>query len=218
MPRCAIDSIGIVLTVAVLGFVGFRLAGAATFSLGRGRRDLLELVRGLRWRHLWPVPFVLLGVLVLAAVLLQIPLLDLGWWGLLGGVGNPVIGSTDQTAGTWLEWLVPTVFLTLLVPAVPLMALREEEIFRRGAEGWSNARRVGRALLFGLAHALIGIPIGVALALSLGGLYFTAVYLRGYRRSGGSQRDACLESGRAHAAYNLSIVTLVVVLLATGQA
>lgn len=213
-----IGSLSLVLTVAVLGFVGFRLASGAGYALGRGRRHTREVVLGLRWRHLWPVPVVLLGVVAASVVLLQIPFLDLGWWSLLGGEGNPVVGSTSQTSGTWLEWFVPALFLTMLVPAIPLFALREEEVFRRGSEGWSNVRRAGRSVLFGLAHAVVGIPLGVALALSVGGLYFTAVYLRGYRTSGGDQRAACLESGRAHAAYNLTIVMLVVVLLTTGEA
>ena len=37
--------------------------------------------------------------------------------------------------GTTLEWLIPLVFIVLLIPALPLFALREEELFRLGAEG-----------------------------------------------------------------------------------
>jgi hypothetical protein len=209
--------VSLALTVAVLGFIGFRLASATRFTLRDGRRTALEIVQGIRLRHVWPVPIVLGLVVAAASALLQVPGLDFGWWALLGGQGNPVLGSTDQTAGTFLEWLVPAVFLVLLAPAVPLLALREEEMFRLGAEDWSNRRRAARAVQFGLIHALIGIPIGVALALSIGGAYFTLVYLRGYRRSRGDRRTACLESGRAHTVYNVTIVTLVAVLLVTGQ-
>lgn len=207
----------LLLTVAVLGFLGVRLASATNYTLRSGRHQALEIVRGIRLRHVWPVPVVLALVVAVASALLLVPGLDFGWWGLLGGQGNPALGSTDQTAGTFLEWLVPAVFLVLLAPAVPLLALREEEMFRLGAEGWTNAKRAGRAVLFGLAHALIGIPIGVALALSIGGAYFTLVYLRGYRRSGGNRRTACLESGRAHTVYNVTIITIVAALLVTGQ-
>ena len=73
-----------------------------------------------------------------------------------------------------------------------------------------------RAVTFGLVHALIGIPIGVALALTVGGLYFTTVYLRAFGRTA-SQREAVLESTRAHTAYNASIVALVVVVLVTAR-
>jgi hypothetical protein len=205
-----------VLSAAVLGFLGYRLAGAARYSLGDGRAVAGEVVRGIRWRHVWPVPFVLAMVLMAAMALLQVPALDWGWWSALGGEGNPTLGMTSETQGTPLEWIVPAVFLVLLAPALPLLALREEEIFRQGAEGWSNTRRSGRCVLFGLAHALIGIPIGVALALSLGGAYFTLVYLRGFER-GHTQRAACLESARAHTTYNLTIVLVVTALLVTGQ-
>ena len=51
-------------------------------------------------------------------------------------------------------------------------------MFRRGAELRSRAANARRSVLFGLVHALIGIPIGVAMALSVGGFYFTWAYLR----------------------------------------
>ena len=75
----------------------------------------------------------LIAVLVVATLLLQVPGLDWGWWTALGGAGNPVTGTTDQTAGTPLEWIVPLVFLTMLLPAIPLFALAEERTFRRAA-------------------------------------------------------------------------------------
>jgi len=207
-----------VLTVAVLAFVGVRLAGAARFATGEGRERALLIVRGIGWRHLWPVPFVLTAVLIAAAVLVSVPGLSWGWWTALGGTGNPVTGGTDQTAGSPLEWLIPLVFLSLLLPAIPLFAWREEEIFRKGAEAWTWPRRAWMAVKFGLAHALIGIPIGIALALSIGGAYFQSVYVRAYHRTY-DQRDAVMESTRAHTAYNAVIVTVVavaVVLLAAG--
>jgi hypothetical protein len=77
---------------------------------------------------------------------------------------------------------------------------------------------VRRTVEFGLAHALIGIPIGVALALSCGGAYFMHCYLRGYRPDH-SRREAVLESARAHTVYNVVIVVMVltaVVLQAVG--
>jgi hypothetical protein len=196
-------------TVAVLGFFAIRLAGAARFTLfGPGRARALAIWRGIGRRHLWPVPFVLAAVLGAALVLVRLPVLSFGWWSAIGGVGNPVAGSTEQTVGTALEWLIPIVFLLLLLPSLPLFALREEELFRLGAEGWSWPRRVAKTVAFGLVHVVIGIPIGVALALSIGGAYFLACYLRGWRATG-SDRAAVLESTRAHTAYNAAIVALV---------
>ena len=80
----------------------------------------------------------------------------------------------------------------------------------------TKRERIRWALKFGLIHAVVGIPIGAALALSIGGLYFTRVYLREWRATG-SPSAAVLESARAHTSYNLVIATLVIVLLATGS-
>jgi hypothetical protein len=206
-----------VLTVGVLAFVGFRLVSTAHLVARSAalRRRSAEIVRGIRWRHIWPVPFVLGAVILAATLLVQIPPLDFGWWTALGGLGNPVTGTTDQTAGTALEWIVPLVFLVLLLPGLPLFAFREEEIFRVGAENWSVRHRVLKAIQFGLVHAFIGIPIGVALALSIGGGYFQCVYLRTFRASG-NRRSAVFESARAHTAYNAVIVVLILAVVATG--
>jgi hypothetical protein len=209
-----------VLTASVLAFVGYRLVSAAGLMARSAvlRRRVRMIVGGIRWRHLWPIPLVLTAVIVAALALLQVPPLRFGWWTALGGLGNPVTGTTEQTTGTALEWLVPLVFIVLLVPALPLFAFREEELFRLGAEEWSARRRVLKAVQFGLVHALIGIPIGVALALGIGGGYFQWAYLRGYRASGGDRRAAVLESTRAHTAYNGAIVAVVLVAIAMGEA
>ena len=204
-----------ILTAAVLVWVGSRLAVAARVSVAsRGRSLAIALVRGVRPRHfLLAVPVFAL-VYASAVALLQVPGLDWGWWTALGGQGNPVVGSTNRTSGTALEWLVPVVFLALLVPALPLLVMREEEMFRAGSEQRTLWGRVRRGVEFGLVHALIGIPIGVALALSIGGWYFTVMYLRGYRWGG---REAGLtESARCHLAYNATILALVAVALALG--
>lgn len=203
------------LTVAVLGFIGYRLVGAARVTLRR-RSRWRRIVRGIRWRHVWPVPFVLTGVVVVAVPLVQLPVLRVGWWTALGGTGNPVTGGTDRTSGTALAWLVPAVFLALVFPSLPTFAEAEERIFRRGAERWSNPKRVARALRFGLVHVVIGIPIGVGVALTVGGLYFTRCYLRGWRASGGNHEEALLESTRAHTAYNAVVLSVAIVALVAG--
>jgi hypothetical protein len=104
------------------------------------------------------------------------------------------------------------VFLVLVIPALPLFALAEERIFRRGAEGWSWKRRLYKIVSFGLVHAVIGIPIGVALALSFGGAYFMWCYLRDFRVGHDPDR-AMLESAAAHTTYNAVILTLVLVIV-----
>lgn len=202
-----------VLTVAVLGFVGTRLVTGLRRSLsGDGRTTVRTIVSRISWRHVWPVPFVLAGVVAVATALLRVPGLSWGWWSAIGGEGNPVFGSNASTTGTVWEWLVPACFLLLLIPALPLFAYAEEQMFRRGAEHWPTRRRVIKVIQFGLVHALIGIPIGTALALSVGGAYFMGTYLRSYRLER-SADEATMESARAHTAYNGIIVSLVVIVV-----
>ena len=227
-PPCRIGSRGnlpgvleMVLTVGVLGFVGFRLASAAGHSFtAAGRSTTAPIVRGIRWRHVWPAPLVLIAVLVVATLLLRVPGLDWGWWTALGGAGNPVTGTTDQTAGTPLEWIVPLVFLTMLLPAIPLFALAEERTFRRGCEQWSWPRRVRRtARVRAGARADRHPHRRGARPLVRGRLLHGRVpaCLPGAPRPPGGRAG----SARAHAVYNVIIVVLVlitVVLIATGAA
>ena len=208
------DSLTTLVSVCVLGFMAVRLVSGVRISNSTAGR---ELVRGVRsrigWRHVWPVPVVLAVVVIAASLLMQVPGLDWGWWSALGGEGNPVFGSTDATIGTVWEWVIPLVFMALLLPALPLFAHAEERMFRRGAETWSRRRRVLKTVQFGLVHALIGIPIGAALALSLGGSYFLLAYLRSYRTTG-SRFEATMESTTAHTAYNAVIIAIVLVAVA----
>ena len=196
------------LTIAVLAFVGLRLAQGARLGLVERRARVSQIVRGVRPRHVLPVPLVLSAVVGVAVVLLEVPGLDLGWWTAIGGEGNPVTGGSERTVGTALEWAVPLVFGLLLLPGLPLFAEAEERIFRLGAEDWSWGRRLARAIVgFGLVHVVVGVPIGVALALSVGGAWFLLVYLRAVRHHG--RATALLESTRAHVAYNGVIVLLL---------
>ena len=198
-----------VVAVAVLALVGLRLVGVARHAARAPlRARVVALWKGLRPRHLLPVPVVLTAVVAAATALVQVPGLDVGWWTAIGGYGNPITGGAEQTTGTPLEVIVPLVFVVLLLPGLPLFAAAEERMFRLGAEGWSVPRRIGMGVLFGLAHALIGIPLGVGLALSIGGWWFTAVYLWGFRRGGRAR--ALLESTLAHLAYNAWVLAVLV--------
>jgi hypothetical protein len=207
------------LTVAVLALVGVRLFEAARSSV-EARARMLAVVRGLRWRHfVRAVPIVLL-IVATAWVFIRLPVLSFGWWTMIGGEGNPVVGVTSKDYGI-VSVVIPLFFIGLLIVGLPLLVAREEWVFRRGAERRGTAANVGRSVLFGLAHAVIGIPIGAALALSIGGLYLTRCYLEGWHETR-TESGALLESTRAHLAYNLTIITLVLVsllaLLATGTA
>jgi hypothetical protein len=205
------------LMVAVLAVVGVRLFEAARTSVGAHRKTL-GVVQGLRGRHFVRAVPIVVVIVSTAWVLIQLPVLSFGWWSVIGGEGNPVVGVTEEDYGI-VSVVLPLFFIGLLIVGMPLLVAREEWVFRRGAEARGTATNVGRSLVFGLAHAVIGIPIGAALALSIGGLYLTWCYLEGWKETR-TQTGALLESTRAHLAYNLTIITLVlaslVALYATG--
>jgi hypothetical protein len=203
------------LTVVVLAWFGSRLLAAAGHAVrGEGRLRATAVCRGLRLRHFVLALPVLVCVVAAASALVLVPGLDFGWWTAIGGVGNPVVGATSRAEGSPLEWLVPALFVALLVPALPLLVEREERLFRWGAEDWSFGKRLWRGVVFGAVHAVIGIPVGVALALSIGGWYLTWSYLRGHRKGGPGA--GLLESTRSHLAYNLVILALVATAAVTG--
>ncbi len=216
MAAASFDDLSTVLSVAVLGFMAVRLVTGVRVSRSRsGRRVVTAVRQRFGWRHVWPVPIVLTLVIIAASIIMAVPGLDWGWWSAIGGDGNPVFGSTESTSGTAWEWLIPLVFICLLIPALPLFAHAEERMFRTGAEQWTPARRLLKIVQFGMVHALIGIPVGAALALSVGGAYFMRVYLREYARTG-SSNEATMESTTAHAAYNGVIIGVVLIAIVLG--
>lgn len=204
------------LLLAVLGFVGFRLFDVARASV-HARAHVLELVGGLRVRHFLLAVPALVAVVGTAALLYQIPLMRFGWWSAIGGQGNPILGVTSPESNTQLPFLdlLPVVFVFLLILGLPLLVEGEEHVFRRGAETRSWPYNLARAFLFGLSHAVIGVPLAAATALSLGGIYLTAVYLWAWRETR-STTGALAESTRAHLAYNVVIVGIVGALLLLG--
>jgi hypothetical protein len=199
------------LSLVVLAFVGVRLFEAARISVDR-RRRVVWLLRGQRGRHFaWALP-VWIGVAATAFALSYVPLLDFGWWTAIGGNGNPVLGSSSGSDGEGLVTWLPLVFVPLLLVALPLLVEREERIFRAGAERRSAVGNLWRSFVFGMVHALVGIPLCAAVALTLGGVYLTDRYVRAFRVSR-STDVAIVESTRAHLAYNYTILALAVPIL-----
>ena len=202
------------LTLMIFTVVGVQLVQAARHSVN-SRRHVVRIVRGLRPRHLLRAVPVQVLVLITLVALLQVPGLAFGWWTAIGGIGNPVFGASEHGLTGDAAVLLSALFGALLLVSLPLLVEREEWMFRRGAEHRGMFGNTIYALLFGLMHVLVGIPIGAGLALSVGGGYFTHVYLRAYRETR-SQAAALMESTRAHLGYNLTIVGLVLVALAFG--
>ena len=153
-----------------------------------------------RWRHVWPVP------LVLTLVHRRRQPADAGARPRLGMVERRSAATATRCSvrpnprpAPCGSGLVPLVFVALLIPALPLFAHAEERIFRTGRRALERTRGArSKIVQFGLVHALIGIPIGAALALSIGGAYFMCVYLRAVRPNRLVQRRDPRVDHRAH--------------------
>lgn len=164
-----------ILKVAVVSYVALNVLAA----LGRSelRQEAYQIARGLRARHfLVAAPFLALTITT-AILLVQLPLLSFGWWSLLGGEGSIAAGDTGSGRGADV---VSVLVISIVLLALPIFAHLEEQVFRKGAEGRTLRQNSVRAVKFGLVHLVMGIPIGVALALAIGGGVFTWAYLRGH--------------------------------------
>jgi hypothetical protein len=201
-------SASMAIRVLVLAVVALELIGAVRVSLRSG----VSLVRGMRW---WEFPrawVVLFPTLVLAVTLSRLPILSWGWWQAVGGEGSVVVGKAGEGS---VAALISLMFLVLLVLVVPELARREEIIFRRGSERRSNRARLFWSFMFGLVHALMGIPLGAALALTLAGMFFTWRYMSGWAGEGGDAdargKRALTSAVHAHAAWNWSLLLFAIV-------
>lgn len=233
---------GIVAAVLVTG-VAIMAGQSALRTWTRDRADTRRTLAAIRWWHLLAALATFGAVVALFLVLVQVPGLDIGWWMLLGGTGNLLLGQTryDGTGWRLAALAVPLAFAV----AVPREALGEENAFRRGCEDWSWPKRALGCVLFGLGHCIMGIPIAAGLALSLAGAAYMGLYLRAHRRAAArwqqrfdgyrvkvepgswtpeqvgrylARHDAMHASAAAHTVYNwLLLAVLMVVLLTVGR-
>ncbi len=211
--------LGAALAAVVLGIAGEGKALKKSLK----QRALWRVVwRGMRFRHLWPAPFVL-GVAALLGYVLHTHvggLLDWGWWSAIGGHGNVVLGKNEQLFGAAGSLWIGRTMLLVIAVLMPNLVTFEERLFRRGIERKTPWRRAGIAVGFGLFHLIAGLPIWATLALSVLGFYCSHVYMRTYRAvlplkgDALARRHAVLESTRAHVGFNalgvlVAAVTLV---------
>ncbi len=69
------------------------------------------------------------------------------------------------------------VFLIILMINVPQYAYLEEKLFREGTVSWQHGLLL--SFIFGMAHCIVGVPLGAGLAISIAGLWFTHQYFVG---------------------------------------
>lgn len=194
-------------------------------------RDYLAMIRSIRPRHAaiaLPTAVVVLSIFfALRRLPADNPLL-FSWLNELGEQGTNTIAVPFYTFGPEFGIL----WGLMLVLALPILALVEERIFRRG----TRTRRdvLTRSMIFGLAHCIVGVPLGVGLlALPIGGVVFSLEYLRALRRLGHAdlppkawqdddtaweiEERAIRASATLHLTYNLMLVLSTILLVAISD-
>lgn len=187
------------MMIALTAVIGLLVARSAI----RHRKANLAIMRQYRVRHILAalagtaaVLGTYWGLVTLFPVLARNPFLwafaALFHHGSGAGQGNIIM------SGLQWKWYA-VAFLPVLILAVPRFALLEEIQYRKGTRSWPHG--IARSLRFGLAHVIMLIPLGAALALTWGGILFTWAYFRGGVES----------STVYHAAFNTVVITIVLI-------
>jgi hypothetical protein len=155
----------------------------------RERELTLTVWRGIRPRHVVGA-FGLLVVVAGAAsaMVVWVPGADQGLGNLVGLQGNAVFapleeglaraGPPPSSGPDWLLLVGVTAFLGPLLLLLPWLAFVEEELFRAGLEDAGPGRVALSSLVFGLAHLVMLVPLGAALAIGIAGAAYAGVYRR----------------------------------------
>ena len=101
-------------------------------------------------------------------------------------------GPPPATGPNWAVIGLATGFLGFLVLLLPWLAFIEEEMFRAGLEGAGLGGQVRRALVFGLVHLIMLVPLGAALVIAVAGFAYGRAYLRAYERQGRPPPEAAV--------------------------
>jgi hypothetical protein len=209
--RRAVGSLAIVL----VSVVRLAIAGWVLVALGRAsrgawahRRLILTIWSRVRPRHVVGGVVLLVAVVTVASGLIAwVPGADLGIGTLLGTSSNAVFTPLEEavartgpapTGGVdWALLVLSTGFLLPLAVLLPWLAFVEEEVFRAGLEDATLVGEVRAALVFGLAHLVMLVPVGAALAVGGCGWFYGRVYRRAHALGDGSDvPSAALRSYR----------------------
>ncbi len=185
------------LRLLVTGWILVTLVRAGRGAWSHRRLVLLVWSR-IRPRHLLAAALLASIVIAIAGVLVStVPGMDLGLGSLLGTSSNAVFtpleeavahsGPPPASGPDWSLILITSGFLLPLLALLPWLAFVEEEVFRAGLEDASPRREAVAALVFGLAHMVMLVPLGAALAVGVAGFVYGRVYRSAYVHGDGRE-------------------------------
>lgn len=181
---------------------------------------VLAIWKRFRFGMLIQVVGIMLMTIAAAALLVYfVPGMKYGWTNLIYGDGGNIliqpIQQGSHSTSVLVRMMVPVFFFVLLL-VLPFLAKSEEESFRKGYINWSEIMR--QSLKFGLIHCIVGVPLGVGLALSIPGFFFACKYRRAFILSTWESEDvsqaedeAIMVSTTYHTIYNVVVVTLLLI-------
>lgn len=193
----------VLATVVRLAIAGWILVALGRASRGAwAHRRLVTTI----WSRVRPVHVVggaglLVAVVVAASALISgVPGMGLGLGSLVGTTGNAVFAPLEEAVARtgppaagdvdWALLLLATGFLLPLVVLLPWLAFVEEEVFRAGLEDASLLTEMRSAMVFGLLHLVMLVPLGAALAVGGCGYVYGRVYRTAHARSDGTHVPA----------------------------
>jgi hypothetical protein len=179
-----------VVRLLIAAWILVTLARAARGAWAH-RRLMVTVWRSVRPRHLGGTALLLLLVAATMTMLIAlVPGMTYGLGTLVGTTSNAVFapleaavaasGPAPTSGPDWVLLVSGTVFLLPLAVLLPWLAFVEEEVFRAGIEDASLPRELLAALVFGLAHLIMLVPIGAAVAIGVAGFVYGRVYRRAY--------------------------------------
>jgi hypothetical protein len=177
---------------------------------------LKNLSRKLKLSMILEIPLLLLVTALVAIGLIKlIPLLGWGWGKIIfGTTANIAVAPILTSATSGNLWLKIPGFMAmcLLLYSMPFFVWVEEIDYRKGHIEWKPI--CIQSVKFGLIHLIMGIPIAMALALSIPGFVFACKYRKAYlslERLTEHEREehAVMASTAYHAVYNCVIILLL---------
>lgn len=205
-------------------------------------RSSIALIGKLKLRHFAVGMVSLLSVIIVSGILfISHPIMQWGW--LFNLVGGNAVAEENISQPSWSTALFYSgmmIALSLLAFLLPRFALNEELAFRFPIidEPWWKI--IINCIGFGLAHMIMGIPLAIALSLSIAGFIFYIVAQRHYDRNSMNditdddidnrwknisddmrwiavkllteekKYDACTEAALVHTAHNFLALSLMV--------
>lgn len=122
---------------------------------------------------------VLAWVICISLLLYQtIPFTQWSWSQAVFGESINITFAPLHTGDALLNVVLGVPLIMLCIVAIPKLAYAEENVFRKDVITWKAI--VGKSLLFGLIHCIVGVPLSAGIALSFAGLFLAYIYRREY--------------------------------------